>query len=58
MLMRKKIEKNISNQLHSKQYLFDPFQSSVAVHMETSRLICTANQMDGFCLRRNTGLMS
>ena len=56
--MRKTIEKNISNQFHSKQYLFDPFQSSVAVHMETSRLICTANQMDGFCLRRNTGLMS
>ena len=56
--MRKKKEKNISNQLHSKQYLFDPFQSSVAVHMETSHLICTENQMDGFCLRRNTGLMS
>ena len=34
----------------------NPFQPSVAFHMETSYLICTANQMTGFHMKCNTGL--
>ena len=36
--------------------LFNPFQPSVAFHIETSHLICTANQMTGFYLECKTGL--
>ena len=36
--------------------LFNPFQPSVAFHIETSHLICCANQMTGFYMKRNTGL--
>ena len=32
-----------------------PFQSSVAIHMETSHLIRTVNQMTGFCMKCNDG---
>ena len=37
-------------------YFFNPFHPSVAFHIETSHLICTANQMTGFYIKRNTGL--
>ena len=36
--------------------LFNPFQSSVAFHIETSDLTCIANQMTGFYMRWKTGL--
>ena len=32
------------------------FQPSFAFHIETSRLICTANQVTGFYMKCNTGL--
>ena len=34
---------------------FNPFQPSVAFHIETSHLICTANQMTGFYVKCNFG---
>ena len=34
----------------------NPFQPSVRFHIETSHLICTANQMTGFYIVCNTGL--
>ena len=34
----------------------NPFQPSVAFHIETSHLICNANQMTGFYIECNTGL--
>ena len=37
-------------------FLFKPFQPSVAFHIETRHLICTANQMTGFYMKCNTGL--
>ena len=37
------------------QYLYTHF-SCVKFHTETSNLICSANQMTGFCMRWNTGL--
>ena len=33
-----------------------PFQASVAFHIETSHLICIANQMTGFYMKRNAEL--
>ena len=36
--------------------LINPFQPSVAINIETSQLICTANQMTGFYIKCNTGL--
>ena len=33
---------------------FNPFQPSVALHRETSHLICAANQMNGFYIECNT----
>ena len=33
-----------------------PFQTSVAFHIETSRLFCRAKQMIGFYMKRNTEL--
>ena len=33
-----------------------PFQSSVAIHIETSHLICIANEITGFYMESNTGL--
>ena len=35
---------------------FNPFQSSVAFHIETSHLICIANQMTGVYMECSTGL--
>ena len=35
---------------------FNPFQTSVAFHMETSLLISSANQMIGFLVKCNTWL--
>ena len=32
------------------------FQPSVTFHVETSSLICSANQMTGFYMKCNTGL--
>ena len=34
----------------------DPFQSSVAFHIDTSHLFCSAKQMTGFCMKHNPGL--
>ena len=34
----------------------NPFQSSVAFHVETSHLICSTNQMTGFYMTSNTRL--
>ena len=34
----------------------NPFQPSVAFHMETSYLFCRAKQMNGFYMKHNTGL--
>ena len=36
--------------------LVNPFQPSVAFHIEASHLICSANQIIGFYMKRNTGL--
>ena len=33
-----------------------PFQLSVAVHLETSHLICNTNEMTDFYMKCNTGL--
>ena len=35
---------------------FNPFQPSVVFHIETSHLICTANQITGFYVKCNPGL--
>ena len=35
---------------------FNPFQGSVAFHLETSHLFCRANQLTGFYMKRNTTL--
>ena len=32
------------------------FQPNAAFQIATSHLICRANQMTGFCMKRNTGL--
>ena len=37
--------------------MINPFQSNVAFHMKTSHLISSANQMTGFHMRYNTGLL-
>ena len=44
------------NQLHqlNKNHCGDPFQFSVAFHIETSHLIWTANQITGFYMKCNT----
>ena len=34
----------------------NPFQPSVAFHIETSHLICRANQMSRFYMKCNAGL--
>ena len=36
--------------------MFNPFQQIVTFHVETSHLICTANQMTGFYVKFNTRL--
>ena len=38
---------------HSSISLINPFQTSVAFHIETNRLICRANQMAGFYMKCN-----
>ena len=40
----------------NKMLNINPFQSTVAFHIETSRLFYRANQMVGFYMKRNTGL--
>ena len=35
---------------------FNPFQPSVAFNIETSHLICSANQMTGFYMKCNIGM--
>ena len=35
---------------------FNPFQLSVALHIETSYLICNVSQMTGFYMKCNIGL--
>ena len=37
-------------------HLISPFRPSVAFHIETSHLFCSANQMTGFYMKFNTGL--
>ena len=34
----------------------NPFQHSVGIYIETSHLICTADQITGFYMKCNTGL--
>ena len=36
-------------------HYMNPFHPSVAFHVETNHLICTANQMTGFSMKYNTG---
>ena len=38
------------------KYTLHPFQSVVAFHIQTSNLICTADERTGFCLKYNSGL--
>ena len=33
----------------------NPFEPSVAFHIETSHLFCSAKQMIGFCMKSNIG---
>ena len=40
----------------TRKLLFKPIQPSVALHMETSYLICIANEVIGFYITCNTGL--
>ena len=47
------INSTLSGQIYK---CFSPFQSSVAFHIETSHLICNANQMIGFFMKCKTGL--
>ena len=35
---------------------FNPFQPSVAFHIETSHLFCSGKQMTDFYIKRNNGL--
>ena len=35
---------------------FNPYQPSIAFHIETSHLICRTNQMTGFYMKCKTGL--
>ena len=44
--------------LHIIETEFTSFIFSVAFHIETSHLICIANQMTGFYMKCNTGLKS
>ena len=37
-------------------FFLNPFQPSVAFHIVTSHLICNANQMTGFYMKRNNWL--
>ena len=46
----------ISNEIEVYLFALNPFQPSVAFHIETSHLICKANEMNGFCMKCNTGL--
>ena len=41
---------------HDPRKYFNPSQSSVAFHTETSHLIYTANKMTGFYIKCNSGL--
>ena len=45
---------NIDFQWKIRKGKLNPFQSSAAFHMETSHLICSANQMTGFSMKKNT----
>ena len=36
---------------------FNQFEPNAAFHTETSHLICSANQMTGFCMKWNTRVM-
>ena len=38
------------------KWMCNPFQHCVACHIETSHLICSANQMTGFYIKYNTGI--
>ena len=37
-------------------FIYNPFQPSVAFHIGTSHLFCSARQMTGFYMKRNTRL--
>ena len=41
---------------HTRKNLFNPFQPIIAFYIETSHLICTANQVTGVYMKRNTEL--
>ena len=40
--------------LYDGAFIVNPFQPSVALHIEISCLICSANQMTGFYIKCNT----
>ena len=46
-----------SHSMYSTGYLgLNPFQTSVAFHIETSHFFCSAKQMTGFYMKHNTRL--
>ena len=46
----------VKSSKHDSRKYFNPAQSSVAFHIETSHLIYTANQVTGFYMKCNSGL--
>ena len=52
----KLVEKQQQKMLKSIVLQIKPFQPSVAFHIETSHLICSENQMTGFCIKCSTWL--
>ena len=49
-------EKWDQEKIYIKQELFNTFQLSVVFHIEKNHLICTANYVSGFYIKRNLGL--
>ena len=41
---------------YDRKIVLNPFQPSVAFHIETSHLLCTKNQMAGFYMKCNSGM--
>ena len=50
------VTKNVVHQSAGFLFSLKPFQPSVAFYVETSHLICSANQVNGVCMKCNTGL--
>ena len=51
-----KIALNLPSTLFQIKPVFNPFQPSIAFHIETSHLICTTNQMTGCYMKCKAGL--